>query len=672
MHTDTSETTRNIFSSYRSAFKLPLLYVLMFITGVTLSANSVMAGDITIDGAETFSDDQTFGDITLTIDTDEDVVFEQNVTFDGTTVVFTQNAGGNLIVHGDITVSDTDWEYASESDVWNFDVREDGNQTVSAGNGSYLLAYNFRADKENGDFELHSEQEDETVLRVLNNFRTDFSGVAIFRDNSTRFIVGDDIRIRGEAESYDLTGTLEHRVHDGNSDYEAVAADLNNLFVHVRGDGNPRFRDEQGEGDDDDFTREITINGDFIVDMDGTGDFEFNDVILDIGGSFDLTHHRPEEGHDDGDGEGEIDIDDAVITTGSDVIVRLSKDLPDGDENIDVDDGVVNVGGNLYIFAENNGEFDFDGSEFTVDGYTEITMTDGGIVDMDESEFSVQGDLTVDINSVEDFEFGEAIVSIGGDFNLTHHRPEGADGDGEIDGDEAIIEIGGDFIVTLTKHEADDDENIDVDDAEVTVRGNLYVFLLEDGEFDFDDSQFQVDGYALFDIRDGGIADMDESDFTVNNNLRIMIDETGVVDTEDLDEGAVSVGGDLLIDLIGHDDDTLVDTSKFDVAGEIIITDNAVTAEETKDIPEKLSLEQNYPNPFNSSTVITYELQRSMHVTLTVYDVLGRKVRVLVDETHDAGRHEVSWDAERMSSGIYIYRLQSGEQSLMRTMTLVK
>ncbi|MBP3191460.1 T9SS type A sorting domain-containing protein [Natronogracilivirga saccharolytica] len=563
---------RNSVRSVLAGTSMVLVLALVF-----WPLNAHANDDVTLSDETVYDEDVTFGDITLTIDTDEDIIFEQNVSFDGTTVVFTDNAGGDVIVHGDITLSgDLTWQYDDPGDVWSLEMEEDGDQTITAGEDSWFLAYNIDLEKSEGTLDLATSGASGPVLQSYNNFSADFSGNAMFRDNGNTFIVGDDIELDGESGSYELTGTLEHRVHDGNSDYEIVVPELYNLYVHVREDGNPRFRDEQGEDGDDDFTREITINGDFIVDMESTGDFEFNDVILDIGGSFDLTHHRPEEGHDDGDGEGEIDIDDAVITTGGDAIVRLSKELPDGDENIDVDDGIFNVGGNLYIFAENNGEFDFDGSEFTVDGYAEITMTDGGIVDMDESVFTVQGDLTVDINSVEDFEFGEAVVTIGNDFHLSHHRPEGADGDGEIDGDNATIEVGGDFIVTLTKHEADGDENIDVDDAEVTVRGNLYVFLLEDGEFDFDDSQFQVDGYALFDIRDGGIADMDESDFTVSNNLRILIDETGEVDTDDLDEGAVSVGGDLLVDLLGHDDDTLVDTSKFDVAGDIIVTENYV------------------------------------------------------------------------------------------------
>lgn len=532
--------------------------------------------DITLSEQTVYDEDTEFNDITLTIDTDEDIVFEQNVTFNGTTIVFTGNAGGDVIANGDITLNGSvSWEYDDAGDVWSLEMESDGDQTLTANQNSWFLAYNIDLAKSDGSLDLMNNDSPGYVLQAYNNFSADFSGSALFRDNGNTFVIGDDIELDGDAGSYELTGTLEHRVHDGNSDYEIVVPELNNLLVHVREDGNPRFRDEQGEGDDDDFTRDITINGDFTIDMESIGDFDFNDVNLDISGNFELTHHRPEEGHDDGDGIGEIDMDDAIVNIGGDFVVRLSKDLPDGDENIDVDDAVINVGGNLYVFAENNGEFDFDDSTFIVDGYAEITMTDGGIVDLDDSEITIAGDLTVDINSVEDFEFGGSVVTVGENFFLTHHRPEGADGNGEIDVDDAIIDVGGDFVITLSKHEADGDENIDVDDAEVTVRGNLYIFVFDNGEFDFDDSTIMVEGYAEMDIRSGGIIDFDESTTTFGDNLTFFIDESGVVDTDDIEESAIPVAGDLIVNLLGHDDDSLVDITRFSVAGETTINENA-------------------------------------------------------------------------------------------------
>jgi photosystem II stability/assembly factor-like uncharacterized protein len=70
-------------------------------------------------------------------------------------------------------------------------------------------------------------------------------------------------------------------------------------------------------------------------------------------------------------------------------------------------------------------------------------------------------------------------------------------------------------------------------------------------------------------------------------------------------------------------------------------------------------LEQNYPNPFNPSTTITFELPMASVVRLSVYDILGREVSVLVDERRDAGVHEVKFDGSRLASGVYFYRLQA-------------
>jgi hypothetical protein len=77
------------------------------------------------------------------------------------------------------------------------------------------------------------------------------------------------------------------------------------------------------------------------------------------------------------------------------------------------------------------------------------------------------------------------------------------------------------------------------------------------------------------------------------------------------------------------------------------------------DVPGKFVLEQNYPNPFNTSTTITFGLSGSSHVRLTVYDVLGREVSVLVNETREAGVHEVRFDCSNLASGVYLYRIEA-------------
>ncbi|MBX2821824.1 MAG: T9SS type A sorting domain-containing protein, partial [Rhodothermaceae bacterium] len=80
-------------------------------------------------------------------------------------------------------------------------------------------------------------------------------------------------------------------------------------------------------------------------------------------------------------------------------------------------------------------------------------------------------------------------------------------------------------------------------------------------------------------------------------------------------------------------------------------------ANEELEVPHSAVLHQNYPNPFNPTTTLSFELDRSAPVTLTVYDVLGRKVETLVDGTLGSGPHAYTWDAQSASSGVYVYRL---------------
>lgn len=95
-----------------------------------------------------------------------------------------------------------------------------------------------------------------------------------------------------------------------------------------------------------------------------------------------------------------------------------------------------------------------------------------------------------------------------------------------------------------------------------------------------------------------------------------------------------------------------------------------VTAEEAS--PSVFALEGNFPNPFHASTTIRYQLPEPSRVTIEVYSLLGHRVGVLVDESRPAGTHEVEFLASSdLASGVYVYRLQAGEHTSHRKMTLV-
>lgn len=103
--------------------------------------------------------------------------------------------------------------------------------------------------------------------------------------------------------------------------------------------------------------------------------------------------------------------------------------------------------------------------------------------------------------------------------------------------------------------------------------------------------------------------------------------------------------------------------------------DNIITSVEEKKIPilpAGFVLHQNYPNPFNPSTVIRYSLPVNGLVTLKVYDILGKEVATLVNETKEAGSYEVRFDASCLASGIYLYKLQAGHFSVVKKLVLMK
>jgi len=88
--------------------------------------------------------------------------------------------------------------------------------------------------------------------------------------------------------------------------------------------------------------------------------------------------------------------------------------------------------------------------------------------------------------------------------------------------------------------------------------------------------------------------------------------------------------------------------------------------------PKRLVLQQNYPNPFNPVTTINYELPITNYVELNIYNLLGQKIETLVSERQPAGKYNVEWRADRIASGLYIYRIKTDHWQAVRKMVLLK
>ena len=99
--------------------------------------------------------------------------------------------------------------------------------------------------------------------------------------------------------------------------------------------------------------------------------------------------------------------------------------------------------------------------------------------------------------------------------------------------------------------------------------------------------------------------------------------------------------------------------------------------DEINQSPHAFNLYNNYPNPFNPVTTFRYDLPENSHVTITIYDMLGRQVKTLINQTQDAGYKSVIWDTTNdygrpVSAGVYLYQIQAGEYMQTKKMVLLK
>ncbi|MFZ0391188.1 MAG: T9SS type A sorting domain-containing protein, partial [Calditrichia bacterium] len=94
-------------------------------------------------------------------------------------------------------------------------------------------------------------------------------------------------------------------------------------------------------------------------------------------------------------------------------------------------------------------------------------------------------------------------------------------------------------------------------------------------------------------------------------------------------------------------------------------------------VPERIVLYQNFPNPFNPATEIRYALQEQCNVEIVIYNSLGQKIKTLITQSQPAGYQHITWDStndsgQRVSSGVYFYRLKAGKNTTMKKMLLLR
>lgn len=205
---------------------------------------------------------------------------------------------------------------------------------------------------------------------------------------------------------------------------------------------------------------------------------------------------------------------------------------------------------------------------------------------------------------------------------------------GEPTGTEEVVPV------TLTLAELDENQHISM------------LVTIED--VTFEDAGDEFTAGQDYDITDASLGSGETSLFRTN------FTESDYIGT-DIPSSPVTITA-----LVGYYVDTIQLTPRF-------LSDFEMsTSNEVDDSPIQFALEQNYPNPFNPTTNIRYSVADVADVNLVIYDILGRKVATLVNEVKAPGAYTVNFDASRLGSGAYFYRIEAGDFLSIKKMMLIK
>lgn len=143
--------------------------------------------------------------------------------------------------------------------------------------------------------------------------------------------------------------------------------------------------------------------------------------------------------------------------------------------------------------------------------------------------------------------------------------------------------------------------------------------------------------------------------------------------------GEIAGGGYMINGTVGQPYVGVVSNASYEIISGIghdihgvLWTDVLEDFEQISTLPSTFSLSQNYPNPFNPTTTITFALPMRSHVNMTLYNILGQTVAILVDKQLSAGEYEVTLNGDALSSGVYFYRMVAGDFVQGKKLVLLK
>jgi hypothetical protein len=169
----------------------------------------------------------------------------------------------------------------------------------------------------------------------------------------------------------------------------------------------------------------------------------------------------------------------------------------------------------------------------------------------------------------------------------------------------------------------------------------------------------KVNGFA--ELVNGYVIQLPSGSYAINNETIVIDNNYNVINANQLTNGQPVIVW------------AVVDAASNKTSLQIQSKANTITGVEGKlAVADEFNLEQNYPNPFNPSTTISFTIQTDQFVSLRVYNTIGEEVKTLVNESLTKGTYKINFNADGLSTGLYIYRLDNGSQMQVRKMLLLK
>jgi hypothetical protein len=169
--------------------------------------------------------------------------------------------------------------------------------------------------------------------------------------------------------------------------------------------------------------------------------------------------------------------------------------------------------------------------------------------------------------------------------------------------------------------------------------------------FDFAD----YGGFENLSVNGDGMYYGELEDAVVPQGFTIHVNKVGNV-------GSVTIEGPIVSLIVGGQEFFIDNICAYSI----------VSVEEPVAVKADFAASQNYPNPFDLTTVIPFEVNKQTHVSVTVYDYLGRVVAELTDRDYSPGKYALTWNAEGLPDGIYFCRLSTPELTVTKKMSLVR